>query len=172
MLLFPLFWLVSVIRIAKLATQEKKKLYRLEVFTNDSFQKVREMWTRMEAYREKRQPVTSQVINNDVRTLEHFPPNLRVQLVITSPPYPNAFDYFLYHRHRMFWLGYDPIVMSRKEIGSHLNYQRKGTTEQNIAAFKNAMLLCFSRDKQNFRYIPLLLLCSWRFPFQKTTCEK
>ena len=105
--------------------------------------KVREMWARMEAYREKRQPVTSQVINNDMRTLEHFPPNLRVQLVITSPPYPNAFDYFLYHRHRMFWLGYDPIAMSRKEIGSHLNYQRKGTTEQNIAAFKKAMLLCF-----------------------------
>ena len=105
--------------------------------------KVRDMWARMETYREKRQPVTSQVINNDVCTLEHFPPNLRVQLVITSPPYPNAFDYFLYHRHRMFWLGYDPIAMSRKEIGSHLNYQRKGTTKQNIAAFRNAMLLCF-----------------------------
>ena len=107
--------------------------------------KVRAMWARMEAYRAKRQPVISQVINNDMRTLEHFPPNLRVQLVITSPPYPNAFDYFLYHRHRMFWLGYDPIAMSRKEIGSHLNYQRKGTTDQNIAAFKDAMHLCFQQ---------------------------
>lgn len=107
--------------------------------------KLREMWTRMEKYREDRQPVTSQVINNDLRVLEDFPPNLRVQLVITSPPYPNAFDYFLYHRHRMFWLGYDPIAMSKKEIGSHLNYQRKGTTEQNIAAFKESMRLCFQR---------------------------
>ena len=107
--------------------------------------KLREMWTRMEGYREKRQPVTSQIINNDLRILEDFPPNLKVQLVITSPPYPNAFDYFLYHRHRMFWLGYDPIAMSKKEIGSHLNYQRKGTTEQNIAAFKDAMRLCFQR---------------------------
>ena len=105
--------------------------------------KLREMWTRMEGYRENRQPVTSQVINNDLRVLEDFPPNLRAQLVITSPPYPNAFDYFLYHRHRMFWLGYDPIAMSKKEIGSHLNYQRKGTTEQNIAAFKESMRLCF-----------------------------
>ena len=99
----------------------------------------------MEGYREKRHPVTSQVINNDLRLLEDFPPNLRVQLVITSPPYPNAFDYFLYHRHRMFWLGYDPIAMSKKEIGSHLNYQRKGTTEENIAAFKDSMRLCFQR---------------------------
>ena len=105
--------------------------------------KLRKMWTRMEGYRENRQPVTSQVINNDLRVLEDFPPNLRVQLVITSPPYPNAFDYFLYHRHRMFWLGYDPIAMSKKEIGSHLNYQRKGTTEENIAAFKDSMRLCF-----------------------------
>ena len=105
--------------------------------------KLREMWKRMEGYRENRQPVTSQVINNDLRVLEDFPPNLRVQLVITSPPYPNAFDYFLYHRHRMFWLGYDPIAMSKKEIGSHLNYQRKGTTEENIAAFKDSMRLCF-----------------------------
>ena len=107
--------------------------------------KLREMWTRMEGYRERRQSVISQVINNDLRVLEDFPPNLRVQLVITSPPYPNAFDYFLYHRHRMFWLGYNPIAMSKKEIGSHLNYQRKGTTEQNIAAFKDAMRLCFQR---------------------------
>ena len=107
--------------------------------------KLREMWTRMEGYRENRHPVTSQVINNDLRVLEDFPPNLRVQLVITSPPYPNAFDYFLYHRHRMFWLGYDPIAVSKKEIGSHLNYQRKGTTEQNIASFKDAMHLCFHR---------------------------
>ena len=107
--------------------------------------KLREMWTRMEGYRESRQPVTSQIINNDLRVLEDFPPNVKVQLVITSPPYPNAFDYFLYHRHRMFWLGYDPIAMSKKEIGSHLNYQRKGTTEQNIAAFKDSMRLCFQR---------------------------
>ena len=107
--------------------------------------KLRQMWTRMEGYREKRHPVTSQVINNDLRVLEDFPPNFRVQLVITSPPYPNAFDYFLYHRHRMFWLGYDPIAMSKKEIGSHLNYQRNGTTEQNIAAFKDSMRLCFQR---------------------------
>ena len=107
--------------------------------------KLRQMWTRMEGYREKRHPVTSQVINNDLRLLEDFPPNFRVQLVITSPPYPNAFDYFLYHRHRMFWLGYDPIAMSKKEIGSHLNYQRNGTTEQNITAFKDSMRLCFQR---------------------------
>ncbi len=107
--------------------------------------KLRDMWSRMELYREKRQPVKAQVINNDLRVLEDFPLNLSVQLVVTSPPYPNAFDYFLYHRHRMFWLGYDPIAVSKKEIGSHLNYQRKGTTEENIAEFKDTMRICFQR---------------------------
>lgn len=47
-----------------------------------------------------------------------------VDLVVTSPPYPNAFDYHLYHRFRIFWLDGDPIEMGKAEIGSHLKYQR------------------------------------------------
>ena len=47
-----------------------------------------------------------------------------VDLIITSPPYPNATDYHLYHRFRMFWLGYDPIELGKIEIGSHLRHQR------------------------------------------------
>lgn len=47
-----------------------------------------------------------------------------VDLVVTSPPYPNAFDYHLYHRFRIFWLDGDPREVGKAEIGSHLNYQR------------------------------------------------
>ena len=50
-----------------------------------------------------------------------------VDLIVTSPPYPNATDYHLYHRFRMFWLGHDPRAMGRIEIGSHLRHQRDGT---------------------------------------------
>ena len=50
-----------------------------------------------------------------------------VDLIVTSPPYPNATDYHLYHRFRMFWLGYDPREMGKIEIGSHLRHQRNGT---------------------------------------------
>ena len=50
-----------------------------------------------------------------------------VDLIVTSPPYPNATDYHLYHRFRMFWLGHDPKAMGRVEIGSHLRHQRNGT---------------------------------------------
>lgn len=50
-----------------------------------------------------------------------------VDLIVTSPPYPNATDYHLYHRFRLFWLGFDPREFGTIEIGSHLRHQRNGT---------------------------------------------
>lgn len=41
-----------------------------------------------------------------------------VDLVVTSPPYPNSFDYYLYHKWRLFWLGYDYREVKNAEIGS------------------------------------------------------
>lgn len=46
-----------------------------------------------------------------------------VSLAVTSPPYPNSFDYHLYHRFRLFWLGPGPASLRSKEIGSHLKHQ-------------------------------------------------
>jgi DNA modification methylase len=50
-----------------------------------------------------------------------------IDLIVTSPPYPNATDYHLYHRFRLFWLGYDPREFAKIEIGSHLRHQKEGT---------------------------------------------
>lgn len=50
-----------------------------------------------------------------------------VDLVVTSPPYGNATDYHLYHRFRLLWLDFDPNVMGKKEIGSHLKHQRENS---------------------------------------------
>ena len=36
-----------------------------------------------------------------------------VDFIVTSPPYPNAFDYHLYHRFRIFWLDGDPREMGK-----------------------------------------------------------
>ncbi len=49
----------------------------------------------------------------------------KVGLVITSPPYPNAYEYWLYHKYRMFWLGYDPLEVKKKEIGARAHYYKK-----------------------------------------------
>ena len=51
-----------------------------------------------------------------------------VDLIVTSPPYPNATDYHLYHRFRLFWLGFDPRSLGQIEIGSHLRHQRNNTS--------------------------------------------
>ncbi|HEV3320952.1 MAG TPA: DNA methyltransferase [Solirubrobacteraceae bacterium] len=58
----------------------------------------------------------------DARALDTVPDDT-VDLAVFSPPYPNAFDYHLYHRFRLFWLGHDPRPLKHLEIGAHLRYE-------------------------------------------------
>jgi hypothetical protein len=45
-----------------------------------------------------------------------------IGLVVTSPPYPNAYEYWLYHKYRMWWLGYDPVAVKAQEIGARAHF--------------------------------------------------
>jgi len=47
-------------------------------------------------------------------------------LIVTSPPYPNKYEYWLYHKYRMFWLDMDPIWSRSKEIGARPFYSGTG----------------------------------------------
>jgi hypothetical protein len=60
-------------------------------------------------------------------TLALRPSNLRdrVGLVVTSPPYPNAYEYWLYHKYRMWWLGFDPLAVKEQEIGARAHFFKK-----------------------------------------------
>jgi DNA modification methylase len=59
------------------------------------------------------------VICSDVRSAATLlGPEPTSDLVVTSPPYPNSFDYYLYHKWRMVWLGFDVGNVMRAEIGS------------------------------------------------------
>lgn len=49
-------------------------------------------------------------------------PKNSVDLIFTSPPYPNTYDYYLYHKHRMNWLGYDVAFSMNEEIGSRREF--------------------------------------------------
>jgi|SRR6516165_7789453 site-specific DNA-methyltransferase (cytosine-N4-specific) len=62
-------------------------------------------------------------------------------LVITSPPYPNAYEYWLYHKYRMYWLGMDPIAVREAEIGARPHYFKKN--HQTEADFERQMGQCF-----------------------------
>lgn len=61
----------------------------------------------------------------------------KVGAVITSPPYPNAYEYWLYHKFRMEFLGFDPKEVKKEEIGTRTRYFRK--TPEPIEVFHQQM---------------------------------
>lgn len=60
-----------------------------------------------------------------------------LDLVVCSPPYPNAFSYHLYHMTRMIWLGMDQPKFKREEIGSHRKYSSSGKNGATVETFRN-----------------------------------
>ena len=65
-------------------------------------------------------------------------------LVVCSPPYPNAFSYHLYHRTRMLWLDMDQPTFKQQEIGSHRKYSRKGANAATAETFRIELHKMFS----------------------------
>ena len=63
-----------------------------------------------------------------------------VSLIVTSPPYLNAYDYHKYHRQRIHWIGGDVEYARDLEIGSHDEFTRTGATPDQYFVDMN---LCF-----------------------------
>lgn len=73
------------------------------------------------------------VIYNDILAVKKEDIREKVGLVITSPPYPNAYEYWLYHKYRMFWLDFDPLAVKEREIGARAHFFKKNHhTEENF----------------------------------------
>lgn len=79
---------------------------------------------------------TALVIHSDVLDAPDLDP---VDLVVSSPPYPNAYSYHLYHMTRMLWFDMDPVEFKRREIGSHRKYSRKGPNRATVDTFREEM---------------------------------
>jgi len=76
---------------------------------------------------------TARVIEANTLTLDPTDLQESVGLVITSPPYPNAYEYWLYHKYRMWWLGFDPLAVKAQEIGARAHFfKRAHHTENNF----------------------------------------
>lgn len=84
----------------------------------------------------------SHVIQRDILDVTPDRVPLPIGLVITSPPYPNAYEYWLYHKYRMWWLGYDPVAVKAKEIGARAHYFKKN--HPTVDDFRNQMRSVFS----------------------------
>jgi len=65
------------------------------------------------------------VLNSNVLAVQPETFERRVGLVVTSPPYPNAYEYWLYHKYRMWWLGFDPLAVKEHEIGARSHFFKK-----------------------------------------------
>lgn len=86
------------------------------------------------------------------------PPKIApVDLVVCSPPYPNAFSYHLYHRTRMLWLDMDQPKFKQEEIGSHRKYSSKGRNAATVDTFKGELYTVLSWLTQTLR--PNKLAC-------------
>ncbi|MGR3792769.1 DNA methyltransferase [Vannielia sp. SX4] len=98
-------------------------------FTLRAFQEsLRTVVKKLQVARSTMRGASANFLEADTRlSIPELLPPSSVDLIVTSPPYPNATDYHLYHRFRLFWLGFDPRKFGAVEIGSHLKHQRKGT---------------------------------------------
>ena len=78
-------------------------------------------------------------------------PTKPFDLVVTSPPYPNAYSYHLYHRTRLIWLGHDPDRFKKIEIGSHRKYSAKGRNRATPETFRNEFGVIFRWLRERLR---------------------
>ena len=69
--------------------------------------------------------ISSTVINDDTLSLSTDDISHPVGIAITSPPYPNAYEYWLYHKYRMWWLGFDPLAVKQREIGARAHFFKR-----------------------------------------------
>lgn len=86
----------------------------------------------------------------DADTLD-APPVTPFDLVVTSPPYPNAYSYHLYHRTRLIWLGHDPARFKKIELGSHRKYSAKGRNRATPETFRKEFGAIFRWLRERLR---------------------
>ena len=101
------------------------------------------------------------VILGDTRHLRKCLRNRRkADLVVTSPPYLNSYDYYLYHKFRMFWLGFDRFVtpaikVQSKELGSRYQYSSQ---RESLSTFRDEMCQCLGEIARATKPSKLLFL--------------
>ena len=71
--------------------------------------------------------------------------NNSVDLIITSPPYANTYDYYLYHKHRKHWLEMDVRFAQLNEIGSRREFS---SIKENPKKWNNDIKKCLEEMKR------------------------
>ena len=80
------------------------------------------------------------IYNADSRNLNFIEPE-SVDLIITSPPYANTYDYYLYHKFRKRWLDLNVQFAQYNEIGSRREYS---SLKKNPEKWIKDLKICFA----------------------------
>jgi len=119
--------------------KENSPKHAFSLFKN----KLSDMSRRMKEFNRRASDCQAKAHHADCREVDFLEEN-SADLVVTSPPYPNTYDYYLYHKLRMFWLQLDWERAKFNEIGSRL---RHSSQRENIGAYVSDMTRCFERIK-------------------------
>jgi site-specific DNA-methyltransferase (cytosine-N4-specific) len=84
------------------------------------------------------------VIESDILALQPSKFSRKVGLVVTSPPYPNAYEYWLYHKYRMWWLGHDALHVREREIGARAHFFGGGAKAEDFFHQMSAVFKLFN----------------------------
>ncbi len=90
---------------------------------------------------------TAEIHEGDARDLR-FLPDQAVDLIVTSPPYLNAYDYHKYHRQRLHLIDGDFRFARDAEIGKHDDFSRPGARPEGYFVDMDA---CFAEWERVLR---------------------
>lgn len=96
------------------------------------------------------------IISNDARNLLDVSDE-SIDLIITSPPYANTYDYYLYHKHRMNWLGFNFKETQNSEIGSRHEYSSKKQSAQKWVVDLQQVIKEMFRVLKSDRYVFIVI---------------
>ncbi|MGC9079715.1 MAG: DNA methyltransferase [Nanopusillaceae archaeon] len=102
-------------------------------------EKVLDMVIRIRAFNKLASNTEVKVYHDDTRKINFIEEN-SMDLIVTSPPYPNTYDYYLYHKLRMFWLDLDWEMAKFNEVGSRL---RHSSQQESIDTYIKDLTICF-----------------------------
>lgn len=106
------------------------------------------------------QPINSEsrVINKNSLLLDSTDLTQKIGITVTSPPYPNAYEYWLYHKYRMRWLGYDAEKVKVDEIGARPHYFKKDHQTAADFIFQMETLFQFLYDNSKNRAYSVFII--------------
>jgi DNA modification methylase len=114
--------------IVSVSNQESETRYaarQKNIIPHQTYQmyrkKILDMVKRMQEFNQRASGSEALVYNADIRDLNLLHED-SVDTIVTSPPYPNTYDYYLYHKQRMNWLGMKWESLKEDEIGSRLKH--------------------------------------------------